>query len=126
MPLLVRLGVVDEEGAMRDDFDAGLFDLEEVLDDLHGGNAASKDSGVEKRRGSVRIKNFQLCPSSMSEYIPCLDNEETVKRFPSTERGERYERRCPKKENELNCLVPVPKGYKTPIPWPRSRYEVFP
>ncbi|KAJ9553423.1 hypothetical protein OSB04_017468, partial [Centaurea solstitialis] len=43
----------------------------------------------------------------------------------STEKGEKFERHCPEKDKGLACLVPAPKGYKAPIPWPRSRDEVW-
>jgi hypothetical protein len=65
-----------------------------------------------------------LCKRDMSEYIPCLDNVEAIKKLPSTERGERFERHCPEEGKRLNCLVPAPKGYRAPIPWLKSRDEV--
>ncbi|KAI3859230.1 hypothetical protein MKX03_034634, partial [Papaver bracteatum] len=44
----------------------------------------------------------------------------------STEKGEKIERHCPRKDDpRLNCLVPPPKGYKTTIPWPKSRDKVW-
>ncbi|PWA65470.1 S-adenosyl-L-methionine-dependent methyltransferases superfamily protein [Artemisia annua] len=43
----------------------------------------------------------------------------------STEKGERFERHCPEKDKGLSCLVPPPKGYKAPIPWPTSRDEAL-
>ncbi|KAK9096223.1 hypothetical protein Sjap_021720 [Stephania japonica] len=61
----------------------------------------------------------------MREYIPCLDNVEAIKKLKSTDKGEQFERHCPGKEKELNCLVPPPKDYKTPITWPKSRDEVW-
>ncbi|MFS7925116.1 putative S-adenosyl-L-methionine-dependent methyltransferase [Helianthus anomalus] len=62
----------------------------------------------------------------MMEYIPCLDNVETVKRLKSMKKGEKFERHCPEKDKELNCFVPAPKGYKAPNPWSRSRDEMIP
>ncbi|WOL16559.1 putative methyltransferase PMT11 [Canna indica] len=124
-PIPERIGVVDEEGVMRDDFDAGPSNLAEAPDDFYEANATSKDSGPEETKDRVRIKKFGRCSSSMSEYIPCLDNLEAIQRLPSTERGEKFERHCPEEGKELNCLIPAPKDYKTPIPWPRSRDEVW-
>ncbi|KAJ8529194.1 hypothetical protein K7X08_036029 [Anisodus acutangulus] len=31
------------------------------------------------------------------------------------------ERHCPPQEKKLHCLIPAPKGYVTPFPWPKSR-----
>ncbi|ONK61987.1 uncharacterized protein A4U43_C08F35640 [Asparagus officinalis] len=74
-------------------------------------------------RVRVRVGKFRVCDKRMREYIPCLDNVEAIKRLRSTERGERFERFCP--ERALDCLVPAPKDYKSPIPWPQSRDEVW-
>ncbi|KAL2525828.1 putative methyltransferase PMT11 [Abeliophyllum distichum] len=65
-----------------------------------------------------------MCPESMGEYIPCLDNNEAIKKLNSTQKGELFERHCPEKGKELNCLIPTPKGYRTPIHWPKSRDEM--
>ncbi|KAK4362219.1 hypothetical protein RND71_017460 [Anisodus tanguticus] len=32
-----------------------------------------------------------------------------------------WERHCPPVEEKLHCLIPAPKGYVTPFPWPKSR-----
>ncbi|XP_020252474.1 probable methyltransferase PMT11 [Asparagus officinalis] len=71
----------------------------------------------------VKIGRFRVCDEGMREYIPCLDNAAAIKKLKSAERGERFERHCP--EKGLDCLVPAPKGYKAPIPWPQSRDEVW-
>ncbi|XP_064966307.1 probable methyltransferase PMT11 [Musa acuminata AAA Group] len=119
-----RIGVVDDEGNMRDDFDVGALDSE-VVDVFDEVNGTSKDSEGEDTRVRVGINKFKVCPSSMSEYIPCLDNAEAIERLQSTIRGEKFERHCPEQSKGLNCLVQAPKDYKTPIPWPRSRDEVW-
>ncbi|KAG0479193.1 hypothetical protein HPP92_013912 [Vanilla planifolia] len=86
----------------------------------------SSGAGVnEDSKRIVKVKKFQMCPASLREYIPCLDNEEAIKKLNSTERGEKFERHCPEKGKGLNCLIPSPNGYKTPIPWPKSRDEVW-
>ncbi|OAY46136.1 probable methyltransferase PMT11 [Manihot esculenta] len=113
-------GIVDSDGRMNDDFEVGEFDPEVVED---WGNETGVESGEKDVR--VRVKRFELCPESMREYIPCLDNVDAIKRLNSTERGEKYERHCPGEGKGLNCLVPPPKGYRQPIPWPRSRDEVW-
>eukprot|EP00249_Psilotum_nudum_P001993 c14801_g1_i1 orf=368-1885(+) len=35
------------------------------------------------------------------------------------------ERHCPPPSERLKCLVPPPKGYRSPIPWPLSRDECW-
>lgn len=118
-----RLGLVGEDGAMRDDFDvgAGANDTDLATDEAAPQEPGDAGAGSGNR---VRIGRFPVCPESMREYIPCLDNQEDIRRLPSTERGERFERHCPAKDKVLSCLVPAPNGYKAPIPWPRSRDEV--
>ncbi|KAL2940558.1 putative methyltransferase PMT11 [Bienertia sinuspersici] len=115
-----RFGIVDENGTMTDDFEIGEFDPNVVE---NWGN--STDDEVVESRARIRVSRFPICADNMREYIPCLDNEEAIKQLKSTEKGERFERHCPEKGKELNCLVPAPKSYKIPIPWPRSRDEVW-
>ncbi|XP_071734505.1 probable methyltransferase PMT11 [Rutidosis leptorrhynchoides] len=119
-PAVQRLGVVDENGVMKDEFEVGEYDPDVVENQNNETKAVEGDTGVR-----VRVSKFEICPVSMREYIPCLDNEEVIKRLISTEKGERFERHCPEKDKGLNCLVPAPKGYKAPIPWPQSRDEVW-
>lgn len=109
---------MDENGTMTDDFEVGDFDpgVEENW------GSENKTKVVEAR---AVVKKFGRCEGSMREYIPCLDNVEAIRRLNSTEKGERFERHCPEKGKGWNCLVPAPKGYRTPIPWPRSRDEVW-
>ncbi|XP_078179278.1 putative methyltransferase PMT11 [Carex rostrata] len=122
-----RFGIVDENGAMRDDFEIGLSDL-----DQEGDNSTESEPSVSVGEESGRstgtrigVKRFKVCEERFREYIPCLDNEDEIKRLVSIERGERFERHCPKEGERLNCLVPAPKGYRSPIPWPKSRDEVW-
>ncbi|KAI8031660.1 putative methyltransferase PMT11 [Camellia lanceoleosa] len=122
-PPLERFGIVDENGTMADDFEVGDFDPG-VVDNWGSDIEAEvvEDGGGGSR---VVVKKFGLCTKSMREYIPCLDNTEAIRRLNSTEKGERFERHCPEEGKGLNCLVPAPKGYRAPIPWPRSRDEVW-
>ncbi|KAM0008957.1 putative S-adenosyl-L-methionine-dependent methyltransferase [Helianthus debilis subsp. tardiflorus] len=122
-PAVQRMGLVDENGVMRNDFEVGEFDPDVLEEWNNETDAMNVDDGVRVRIGVVR--KFGKCAASMREYIPCLDNVEAVKRLKSTKKGEKFERHCPEKDKELNCLVPAPKGYKAPIPWPRSRDEVW-
>ena len=113
-------GIIDSDGKMSDDFEAGEFDPDIAE---NWGNGSEIESGSKDIR--FRAERYELCPVSMREYIPCLDNVKAIQRLKSTEKGERFERHCPEKGNELNCLVRPPKGYRPPIPWPQSRDEVL-
>lgn len=116
-----KFGIVNENGTMSEEFEVGAFDSEMVDDWVN-------ETQVEKQGSEnvpkFAIKKFGLCSRDKSEYIPCLDNVDAIQRLPSTEKGERFERHCPEKGGSLNCLVPAPKGYRSPIPWPKSRDEV--
>ncbi|KAM6582308.1 hypothetical protein CsatB_009310 [Cannabis sativa] len=121
-----RFGIVDENGTMSDEFEVGEFDPDEVVENWGIGNGTEVvNDGNNGGSRRVRVKKFELCSSDKREYIPCLDNEKAIKKLKSTERGERFERHCPKSSEVLNCLVPPPKDYKAPIPWPKSRDEVW-
>ncbi|KQK10552.1 hypothetical protein BRADI_2g54840v3 [Brachypodium distachyon] len=124
MPPSASLGIVGDDGAMRDDFDIGAAanDTDLATDEDAGQEASDAGAGGGNR---AQVGKFPVCPETMREYIPCLDNDDEIRRLPSTNRGERFERHCPAKDKALSCLVPAPKGYKAPIPWPRSRDEVW-
>ncbi|CAN6874733.1 unnamed protein product [Brassica oleracea] len=115
-------GIVDENGTMSDEFQIGDYDAESL------GNQTESESGdgeAELTTARVTVGRIEVCPEVMTDYIPCLDNVEAIKRLESTARGERFERHCPKEGTGLNCTVPVPNGYRPPIPWPKSRAEVW-
>ncbi|KAH7678153.1 Phosphoethanolamine N-methyltransferase protein [Dioscorea alata] len=122
-----RFGILDENGTMTEDFNVGEFDpdLVDKWDNGTDGSNSSQDIGKGEAGSTGKLPRFGFCPESMREYIPCLDNEEAIKKLKSTEKGERFERHCPGEGKGLNCLVPAPKNYKIPIPWPRSRDEVW-
>ncbi|XP_027335430.1 probable methyltransferase PMT11 [Abrus precatorius] len=115
-----KLGIVNENGTMSDEFEVGDWVNETEIEKLGASSSFDDDDDFK-----FVIKRFGLCPRNMSEYIPCLDNEDAIRKLPSTEKGERFERHCPEQGRGLNCLVPAPNGYRTPIPWPRSRDEVW-
>ncbi|CAL5364695.1 unnamed protein product [Camellia sinensis] len=118
-----RFRIVDENRTIADDFEVGDFDPG-VVDNW--GNDIEAEVVEEGCGGSrVVVKKFGLCTDSMREYIPCLDNIEAIQRFNLTEKGERFEQHCPQEGNDLNCLVPAPKGYRASIPWPKSRDMAF-
>ncbi|KAH1064237.1 hypothetical protein J1N35_029224 [Gossypium stocksii] len=68
---------------------------------------------------SEKIKSFQPCPPRYVDYTPCQDQKRAMT-FPRDNMIYR-ERHCPREEEKLHCLVPAPKGYVTPFPWPKSR-----
>lgn len=71
---------------------------------------------------AARFK-WALCEGPLAtDYIPCLDNYEAIKALKSRRHMEHRERHCP--IPAPRCLVPIPKGYKVPIPWPKSREMV--
>lgn len=109
---------------MSDEFEVGEFDPDDVVENWGSQNGTVAESDGSGS-GKISVKRFELCPNGMSEYIPCLDNVEAIKRLKSTSKGQRFERHCPEPGRGLNCLVPAPKNYKSPIPWPKSRDEVF-
>ncbi|CAI0612501.1 unnamed protein product, partial [Linum tenue] len=102
-----RTGIVDENGAMTEDFDVGEFDpsLMEELRDLGGGAEETEKRNEPK---IVKYDKFKPCDQSKIDYIPCLDS---------------FERHCP--DSTLDCIIPMPNGYQKSIPWPRSRDELW-
>ena len=63
---------------------------------------------------------WELCDGPTAvDYIPCLDNFIVIKALKERRHMERRERHCPR--TSPRCLVPLPKGYKIPVPWPKSR-----
>lgn len=121
-PTVVRTGIIDENGAMSDTFEIGGFDPDAV-DEIKTGNSSSSSEATGDSKAAFRIEKLSVCDKRKTDHIPCLDNEEEIKRLNRTERGENYERHCPKER--LGCLIPPPDGYKKPIPWPQSRDKVM-
>ncbi|KAI5346619.1 PREDICTED: probable methyltransferase [Prunus dulcis] len=64
--------------------------------------------------------NWELCTGwGAVDYIPCLDNFKVIRALKTRRHMERRERHCP--EQSPRCLPPLPKGYKVPVPWPKSK-----
>ncbi|OMO79036.1 putative S-adenosyl-L-methionine-dependent methyltransferase protein [Corchorus capsularis] len=78
----------------------------------HGGEVGSVD-------GSEKPKSFEPCDPRYVDYTPCQDQRRAMT-FPRNNMIYR-ERHCPKEDEKLHCLIPAPKGYVTPFPWPKSR-----
>ncbi|MCL7027412.1 hypothetical protein MKW94_003210 [Papaver nudicaule] len=120
-----KFGIIDENGVMSEEFEVGDFDP-----DLAGTYKNLNMSVVKPEdviaSAKVKIEKFNFCSVDFSDYIPCLDNVEEINKLNSTEKGEKFERHCPGRDDpRLNCLVPPPEGYKARIPWPRSRDKVW-
>ncbi|XP_052134481.1 probable methyltransferase PMT2 [Oryza glaberrima] len=64
-------------------------------------------------------KVFEPCHIRYSDYTPCQDQNRAMT-FPRENMNYR-ERHCPAETEKLHCLIPAPKGYVTPFPWPKSR-----
>ncbi|KAI4971337.1 hypothetical protein ZWY2020_002251 [Hordeum vulgare] len=60
-----------------------------------------------------------------ADYIPCLDNEKAVKKLrpENFRRYEHRERHCP--DEGPTCLVALPRGYRRPVEWPKSRDRIW-
>ncbi|MQL74199.1 hypothetical protein Taro_006570 [Colocasia esculenta] len=66
-----------------------------------------------------KAKVFKPCDSHYTDYTPCQDQNRAMT-FQRENMAYR-ERHCPPQEEKLHCLIPAPKGYVTPFPWPKSR-----
>ncbi|CAN1753801.1 Probable methyltransferase PMT2 [Linum perenne] len=62
---------------------------------------------VSSEAGLDDAKEIPPCDDVYVDYTPCQDQTK--------------ERHCPADSEKLHCLVPAPKGYVTPFPWPESR-----
>ncbi|CAL5441566.1 unnamed protein product [Camellia sinensis] len=78
----------------------------------HGDEAGTVDDSIE-------LKVFEPCDDRYIDYTPCQEQMRAMT-FPRENMNYR-ERHCPPEEEKLHCLVPAPKGYVTPFPWPKSR-----
>lgn len=79
----------------------------------------NEDNNDDEPVEEFEIK-WEKCGGAQSvDYIPCLDNWKVIKELKSRRHMEHRERHCPKPSSR--CLVPLPKGYKIPVPWPKSR-----
>ncbi|KAL5102002.1 hypothetical protein RYX36_006329 [Vicia faba] len=120
-PLKIKkFGVLNDDGTMSDGFEIGEFDPDNTDESV---DEKQPDASSSELR--VKVEKFVWCLVNMSEYIPCLDNVDAIGKLESVERGERFERHCPVEEKRFNCLVQTPIGYRLPIPWPKSREEVW-
>lgn len=83
------------------------------FDTHHGGGSETIDESESKP------KVFKQCHPRYTDYTPCQDQKRAMT-FPRENMIYR-ERHCYPEGEKLRCLVPAPKGYVTPFPWPKSR-----
>lgn len=88
---------------------------------------AESQHEMESQKSSISIDSskydWKLCKTTTgSEYIPCLDNWQAIKKLRSISHYQHRERHCPDKAS--TCLIPLPEGYRSPIRWPKSREMV--
>eukprot|EP00252_Welwitschia_mirabilis_P020639 TRINITY_DN5095_c0_g1_i1.p1 TRINITY_DN5095_c0_g1~~TRINITY_DN5095_c0_g1_i1.p1 ORF type:complete len:616 (+),score=125.91 TRINITY_DN5095_c0_g1_i1:210-2057(+) len=67
----------------------------------------------------TKTKVFEPCSPEYIDYTPCHDQKRAMT-FPRNNMIYR-ERHCPPEDEKLHCLIPAPKGYRNPFPWPKSR-----
>ncbi|XAR73813.1 hypothetical protein NMG60_11007907 [Bertholletia excelsa] len=80
--------------------------------------------GKNGQDGSNDGYTWQLCNvTAGTDYIPCLDNVEALRKLHTTKHFEHRERHCP--EEAPTCLVRLPSGYKQPVEWPQSRDKIW-
>lgn len=77
------------------------------------------NSGSDIIPSESKVKMFRPCDAHYTDYTPCQDQNRAMT-FPRENMMYR-ERHCPPKKEKLHCLIPAPKGYVTPFPWPKSR-----
>ncbi|KAL5991029.1 hypothetical protein ACLOJK_011935 [Asimina triloba] len=62
---------------------------------------------------------IEFCPANFTDYCPCQDPRR--ERLFHTGRYLHRERHCPGAGERVRCLIPRPKGYRTPFLWPKSK-----
>ncbi|KAJ6820942.1 putative methyltransferase PMT26 [Iris pallida] len=107
----------------------------ELLNETNTQNGAWSTQAAESRnekqvqassasKGQTADYRWKLCHVNVgADYIPCLDNEEAIKKLKTTSHYEHRERHCP--ETAPTCLVPLPDGYRRSIAWPSSRDKIW-
>ncbi|GAV60582.1 Methyltransf_29 domain-containing protein [Cephalotus follicularis] len=99
----------------------------EILKETTAQSGAWSTQALEsqKEKESQRSDySWKLCNATAgTDFIPCLDNWQVIRRLTTTKHYEHRERHCP--EEAPTCLVPVPNGYRRPIKWPKSRDKIW-
>ncbi|XP_057804649.1 probable methyltransferase PMT23 [Salvia miltiorrhiza] len=80
-------------------------------------------AAAEAGRVDYQAVEWELCKGGAVDFIPCLDNWNAIKELHSRRHKEHRERHCP--DPPPRCLVPLPEGYRVPVPWPKSRDMIW-
>ncbi|XP_023732042.1 probable methyltransferase PMT23 [Lactuca sativa] len=87
-------------------------------------NSSVDPDSDDSDSGEDLVIDWKACPGPLAvDYIPCLDNWKAIKSLKSRRHMEHRERHCPKPNPR--CLIPLPHGYKLPVPWPKSRDMIW-
>nr|GLL40333.1 probable methyltransferase PMT23 [Ipomoea trifida] len=88
-----------------------------------GSDVVLRDVADDRDAETASIR-WKLCDGKIAvDYIPCLDNWKAIKALRSRRHKEHRERHCP--HPSPRCLVPLPQGYRIPVPWPKSREMIW-
>ncbi|XP_014490279.1 probable methyltransferase PMT13 [Vigna radiata var. radiata] len=68
-------------------------------------------------------RSVEACPADTADYMPCEDPR--LNSQLSREMNYYRERHCPRPEESPLCLIPPPKGYRVPVPWPESLHKIW-
>ncbi|XP_066311248.1 probable pectin methyltransferase QUA3, partial [Miscanthus floridulus] len=63
------------------------------------------------------------CAVSEVDLLPCEDPRRSSRL--SREMNYYRERHCPARGEAIACLVPPPRGYRVPVPWPESLHKIW-
>ncbi|CAL5192599.1 unnamed protein product [Lathyrus oleraceus] len=78
---------------------------------------------VAIEEGMPNGKIIEACPASEADHMPCEDPRRNSQL--SREMNYYRERHCPLPEETALCLIPPPKGYRIPVPWPESMHKIW-
>ncbi|CAI5523329.1 unnamed protein product [Closterium sp. Naga37s-1] len=91
---------------------------------IGGLSKSPKDSETTEEEPELAFE-YSLCADKGVDHIPCLDNEKAIAKLKSRSHYEHRERHCPTGDDTLQCLLPLPSGYKPHINWPDSRDQIW-
>ncbi|CAI5477845.1 unnamed protein product, partial [Closterium sp. Yama58-4] len=91
---------------------------------IGGLSKSPKDSDSTEEEPDLAFE-YSLCADKGVDFIPCLDNEKAIAALKSRSHYEHRERHCPTGDDTLQCLLPLPSGYKPHINWPESRDQIW-
>ncbi|CAI0471166.1 unnamed protein product [Linum tenue] len=117
------LGTWQRSGFGKGDTIAREIAQQEDCDVVKNLNFDSHHSIEIMEQSKVVGKVYKPCDVKYTDYTPCQEQDRAMK-FPRENMAYR-ERHCPPEEEKLRCLIPAPKGYTAPFPWPKSRDYVY-